>query len=160
MNGWQPHCATNDFFYLIVDRQRNSDNVYLLNAVTLDDLIALAEKNDKNTNAGGNSGTSAIPTGVQPNTTEGTNTNPPASTESKPEISEKKGNNNTIIFIIIAVVIFGGAVYYFKIVRGKKNSVVTDDDEDDDYDYKDEPDESDNYDDYTDNTSEDGGNEE
>ncbi|GHV39613.1 hypothetical protein FACS189490_03510 [Clostridia bacterium] len=33
-------------FYLIVDRQRNSENVYLLNAVTEDDLASLAKSGD------------------------------------------------------------------------------------------------------------------
>jgi hypothetical protein len=31
-------------FFLVIDRQRNSENVYFLNAVTEDDLAALAEK--------------------------------------------------------------------------------------------------------------------
>ena len=32
-------------FYLVIDRQRNGENVYFLNAVTLADLAALAEAN-------------------------------------------------------------------------------------------------------------------
>lgn len=31
-------------FYLVIDRQRTDNNVYFLNAVTEDDLLALAEK--------------------------------------------------------------------------------------------------------------------
>ena len=42
-------------FYLIIDRQRETENVYFLNAVTEQDLMALAE-------VSGDSGTSAFPT--------------------------------------------------------------------------------------------------
>ena len=31
-------------FYLVIDKQRDADNVYFLNAVTESDLMALAEK--------------------------------------------------------------------------------------------------------------------
>ena len=46
-------------FYLIVDRERTSDNVYLLNAVTEKDLASLAKEGDGTTQ-------SAIPTPEQP----------------------------------------------------------------------------------------------
>ena len=35
--------ANDNVFYLIVDKQRDSENVYFLNAVTEEDLLALAE---------------------------------------------------------------------------------------------------------------------
>jgi len=38
-------------FYLVIDRQRNKDNVYLLNAVTEQDLISLAKPGDGSANA-------------------------------------------------------------------------------------------------------------
>ena len=146
-------------FYLIVDRERNSDNVYLLNSVTLDDLIALAEKNDKILNVGNNGGTSAIPDPNQPNTTENPSQSPTAAPE--PEAPAKSGNTSIIIFVIIAIVGVGGAGYYFKIVKGKKNAPVVDDDDDEDYDYEDEPEEPESYDDdESDYTSEDGGGDE
>ena len=34
-------------FYLVIDKQRESENVYFLNAVTESDLLALAEKDKK-----------------------------------------------------------------------------------------------------------------
>ena len=37
-------------FYLIIDRQRDSENVYFLNAVTESDLMALAEKDEEGAN--------------------------------------------------------------------------------------------------------------
>jgi hypothetical protein len=116
-------------FYLIVDRQRNADNVYLLNAVTENDLAALAEK-DGNT-AGG---ASAIPTPEPEPTPEPAETPAP-----EPEPTASGKNSGTIIFILIAVVVAGVAGYYFKIVKGKNRASVTEDDEDD-YDYEDEDD--------------------
>ena len=35
---------SNNTFYLVIDKQRDSENVYFLNAVTESDLLALAEK--------------------------------------------------------------------------------------------------------------------
>jgi len=140
-------------FYLIVDRQRNADNVYLLNAVTLDDLAALAEKNGKTLNPGNNGSTSAIPSTEQPNTTDGQNPSTTNPTESPTEPSEKPpAKNDTTMYILIGIIVVavGGAGYYFKIVKGKKNNLDDEEDEDeDDYGYEDE----------TDDDTEDGGDE-
>jgi hypothetical protein len=117
-------------FYLIVDRQRDSDNVYLLNAVNEDDLASLAKPGDGKT-------VSAIPeTEVTP-TPAPVETTPTPTPEPEPEPQQSGGNAGTIAFIVIAVVIFGGAAYYFKIVRPKKNGesepdYETEDDFDDD----------------------------
>lgn len=133
-------------FYLIIDRQRNSDNVYLLNAVTLDDLVALAEKDGKTVK---NGSTSAIKTPEQQGTTEGQN--PPQSTQPNPKDKPNEKNDNSMyIFIGIAVIAAGGAGYYFKIVRGRKNknNAPDDDDEDnfnDDYGYDNDSDEDEDY---------------
>jgi hypothetical protein len=100
-------------FYLIVDRQRDSDNVYLLNAVNEDDLASLAKPGDGKS-------VSAIPTPEVTETPEPQTTAEPAPTP-EPEPQKSGGNTGTIAFIVIAVVIFGGAAYYFKIVRPKKS---------------------------------------
>lgn len=129
-------------FYLIVDRQRSTDNVYLLNAVTEDDLMALAQKNNKTAK---NEGVSAIPT-VQPETT--TEQLPTATATTEPEstpLSKKSSFNiSTIIFIIVVVAVVGGVGFYFKIIKGKKNAPA-----DDEYDmeFEDDEEESDNADD-------------
>jgi len=152
-------------FYLIIDRQRNTDNVYLLNAVTLDDLVALAEKNGKNIKIDGNGSTSSIPSGEQSNTTEAQSEPSPNTTEPKSEIGNvppaKSGNNNTIIFVIIAVLAVGGAGFYFKIIKGKKKNIPDSDDDDEDYEFENEQEEFDNYDDNNDDDdSKDGGDDE
>lgn len=145
-------------FYLIVDRQKNSDNVYLLNAVTLDDLVALAKKSgtELTTNLI-DSDISAIPDSEHPSETESTfpsTTETPDTTETPEKPSKSGFNYNIIIFIIIIVVVVGIGAYYFKIVKGKKNVPDTDN-EDDDYEYEDEPEEADIYEDYGEYTSED-----
>ena len=106
-------------FYLIVDRQRNSENVYLLNAVTEDDLASFAKPGD-----GKSVGAPVSPT---PPTT----TDQPASPEPTPPPVQTKsgGNTGTIIFIIIAIIAVGGAGYYFKIVKPKQQGADDDDDE-------------------------------
>lgn len=142
-------------FYLIVDRQRNADNVYLLNSVTLDDLAALADKSDTTINTNPNGSTSAINTPEQPTTTE--EQNPPSTTSPEPttETTEKpsaKSDTSMYILIGIAVLGVGGAGYYFKIVKGKKNA-PDEDDAEDVYGY-------DESDDEESNDTEDGGDEE
>jgi hypothetical protein len=105
-------------FYLIVDRQRNSENVYLLNAVTEQDLMSLAKPGD----------------GLTPPGTQNTEPPPPSELPTQPEPpptpEANGGGNGSIIFIIIAVVAIGGAGYYFKIVRPKRSAGDDYDDED------------------------------
>jgi hypothetical protein len=109
-------------FYLIVDRQRGGDNVYLLDAVSEDDLASFAKPGDGKS-------TSAIETPAPEPT--------PVPTEAAPEpvpVSEKDNNTALIAFVVIAVLAVGGIGYYFKIVRPKKNGGddYTDDGFDDD----------------------------
>lgn len=107
-------------FYLIVDRQRDNKNVYLLNTVTEDDLMALAQKNNKAPSE------SVIPS-PQP---EPQPTMEPTPTP-EPEQMPASGGNNTgaIIFIILAAFAVGGVGYYFKILKPRRDGAQTDDDE-------------------------------
>ena len=118
-------------FYLVIDRQRDSENVYLLNAVTEDDLMALAEK-DKS------SGESAVPTPEPVQTTP----EPDAEQEPQPE-PEPAAENNTgsIVFVVIAALAFGAAGYYFKILKPKRDAAMNDEDMEEDED----TDEADDY---------------
>ena len=136
-------------FYLIVDRQRTTDNVYLLNLVTLEDLVALAEKDGKTIDIGS---TSAISVPEQDMADEQTapKSPTPEQTAESPDKPQSKKDISMYIIIGIAVIAVGGAGYYFKIVRGKNKKDV--------YDYEKE-DDSEDYDDYGDEP-EDGGDEE
>ena len=90
-------------FYLVIDRQRETENVYFLNAVTVADLMALAES----------SGEPAAP-------------EPPPEPEPEPDptqepepVPEKKGGAGPLLLALVVVVIGGGAGWYFKIYRPK-----------------------------------------
>ena len=165
-------------FYLIIDGKRDDNNVYFLNGVTEEDLMALAEKNDGSV--------SVIPaadvctckekceagkvnTGcpVCKNDLNGCiGKEKPAEPEepAEPEQSKKDtGSVGTIIFIIVALLAVGGVGYYVKIVRPKQQAADEDEfDEDDGYGEGFDPDEA--YgepeylseDDFEDSTHEDG----
>ena len=114
-------------FYLIIDRQRETENVYFLNAVTEKDLLALAEQS-------GDTDTSAIPeTPIVTPTPE-----PEPTPEPAPE-PESGGGMGMMIFVVAVVLIGGGAGYYFKIYRPKQQQA----DIEEDYDY--DADEADPY---------------
>ena len=90
-------------FYLVIDRQRETENVYFLNAVTVADLMALAES----------FGEPAAP-------------EPPPEPEPEPDptqepepVPEKKGGAGPLLLALAVVVIGGGAGWYFKIYRPK-----------------------------------------
>jgi hypothetical protein len=117
--------AGNDF-YIVVDKEKTDQNVYLLSEVTEDDLLGL----------------------TKPQQTSQPEPEPPASTpepttpatETPPD-QEKSGDNGMIVVIVLVMFVAGGAGYYFKIVRPKQNAVPEDDyaeesDELDDYDYE------------------------
>ena len=121
-------------FYLIIDRQRDSENVYFLNAVTENDLMALAEKGD------GSASTSAIPDPapvcvckdkceagadntacpvcvLSMNDCAGTAPAPAATQE--PEKPKESNNTGTIVIVLLAMLAVGGAGWYFKIYKPK-----------------------------------------
>ena len=115
-------------FFLVVDRQRDTDNVYLLNAVTEADLMALAERGGNPIDDGSISEIPAPPA-PEPSPPPEDIPEPEETPEPEPEPlpASGRGNSNLILIAVVALVV-GGAGYYFKIVRPKKN---------DDYDYDD-----------------------
>ncbi len=108
---------SDNVFYIIVDRQRETDNVYLLNAVSESDLVALAEKGKDN-------GVSAVP---EPEQTEQTE----QITETKADKQDSSSSNSlSIITLILIVVIVAGSIgYYIKIYKPKHLDNNTSDDE-------------------------------
>ena len=126
-------------FYLIIDRQRETENVYFLNAVTEADLLALAEKAESSS--------------VIPNTTTKTEVEPsPSPTPEQPPAPtpEKGGNSGMMILIIAIVLIGGGGAYYFKIYKPKQEQ----DDSEEEYDPNED---SEEYGDFEDTDTEDNG---
>lgn len=124
-------------FYLVIDRQRGTENIYLLNKVTEEDLTALTGQTRT-----GDQNTSLIP---EPTPEPTPIPEPEPSKEPEPDPPAQKSNSGTILFVLLATVGIGGAAYYFKIVKPKKqqNFMPDDDDEmDDDSDYEEDyPDE-------------------
>ena len=88
-------------FYLVIDRQRETENVYFLNAVTVADLMALAES-------------SGEPAAPEPTP------EPDPEPDPTPEpVPEKKGGAGPLLLALAVVAIGGGAGWYFKIYRPK-----------------------------------------
>ena len=111
-------------FYLIIDRQRDGQNVYFLNAVTEKDLLALAEKDPE-------------PEVAEPVMEPEPETEPPTEPETEPEPEKTSGFPMGNILMIAAVLLAGGgAGYYFKVYRPKHEAPDMDNEE---YDYEDDP---------------------
>lgn len=126
-------------FYLVIDRQRDSDNVYFLNAVTEEDLYALAEKAQ---DGNGTEGMTAEPEtctcaykcepGMVDVSCQICRNDLTActgqeqiqqDTEAETAETEKEqgsGNAGAAVLAVIAALAAGGAGYYFKIYRPKR----------------------------------------
>lgn len=108
-------------FYLVIDRQRTDNNVYFLNAVTENDLLALAEKS---------------PEPEVPEPTVQPEPDPEPTPEPEPE-KETGGNMGSLLIVLAVLLVGGGVGYYFKVYRPKHEAAELDED---DYDYEDEAD--------------------
>jgi hypothetical protein len=120
-------------YFLIIDRQRGSENVYLLDTVTEKDLLPLAEDAE---NAG-----AEVPAATPPAVPSATpEQSPPSANEGEDEPAEKpaekSGGVGQTAFVVVAVLAVGGIAYYLKIHKPKHSAYSGGDDEDD------EPDES------------------
>lgn len=114
-------------FYLVIDLQREQDNVYFLNAVTEKDLLALAEKSEDTEE----NETTSITT-PEPESDSETDINSGTASETSAEPEQK--NNPTMLLLVLAVVLIGGgAGYYFKIYRPKQEQAALAGDEFDEY---------------------------
>lgn len=93
-----------NYFYLVIDRADDKDNVYLLNMVDEADLMALME---------GEPVPMPKPEEPQPTPTE-----PKDDTE---ETKTKPKNNTLPLLMLVLAMCGGGAFYYLKFVKGKNN---------------------------------------
>lgn len=101
--------AEGDTFYMVIDKNQNTDNVYLLNTVTRSDLTALAvdDKEDQEEKKEEDNLLTALQGEKETDT--------PVRTDS----SKDSGISPKFIVLIIALII-GGAYYYLKIYKNKK----------------------------------------
>ena len=105
-------------FYLVIDRQRETENVYFLNAVTVADLMALAEPSPE-----------AVPEPLP-------EPEPEPATEPEPEPEpEKSGGAGTLLLVLAVLALGGGAGWYFKIYRPKQQAAAPGEDFDEAEEY-------------------------
>lgn len=112
-------------FYLVIDRQRSTENVYFLNAVTVSDLMALAEQDQK-------------PEAPPPVTEPDPEPEPDPAPEPEPQ---KSGGAGMLLAALAVLALGGGAGWYFKIYRPKQQRAAEPEEDHADYD------EPDDYDD-------------
>ena len=133
-------------FYLVIDKQRDSDNVYLLDTVKESDLLSLAEKDKESED-----GVSAIPDpepeclcinkcapgevktdcpvcilSLKDCTGKAPAADPDDDTGTKPDEPEKD-SSSTIIMVVLAALAVGGVGYYLKIYKPKHDLDDADD---------------------------------
>lgn len=130
--------ANNNVFYLIVDRQREEENVYFLNAVTETDLLSLAQADEQ---------LELILEPEEEPTCSCTqkcevgdvNTLCPVCKENRkacagevpeePEVEPKESNVGLILFVVLILAVGGAVGWYLKIYRPKQEFIEDDDSE-------------------------------
>lgn len=136
-------------FYIVIDRDGDKENVYLLNLVDEADLMALINDGEvevatcscKDKCKDGKVNTDCelckvnlAQCAVAETTTEQT-TEDTTSTEEEPDEKESNGKGSIILLVVVALVGGGFALYYFKFKKGGKPApTVSEPDADDDFD--------------------------
>jgi hypothetical protein len=144
--------AAGNVFYIVVDKEKTGDNVYLLTQVTEADLEKLAGSQAASTVTGGNT-VSQSQTGLGAATTSQAQ---PTASANKPAANKKTqaGGIGTIVFVALAVIVAGGAGFYFKIYRPRREMGS-----DDDLDETEQEDKAPEADTTDDDSDDDGGDE-
>jgi hypothetical protein len=99
-----------NYFYIVIDRAGDKENVYFLNMVDEADLLALIEDMD----------TVPAQAAPEPKPAEPQPDPEPAPAEPEPEPEKKGGGIGGILLIVLALAAGGGAFYYFKILKPKQ----------------------------------------
>lgn len=148
-----------NYFYLVIDRAGDRQNVYFLNLVDEEDLLALIEEDKPKQQE--------VPQicncinlceegKIDPNCYLCRNnltkcTGKPLTSTSTPELEKGKNKGMGGIVLLLIVGMAGGGIYYFKVLKNKlntKGNTILDDyefedEEDDDYEYETEIDDED-----------------
>ena len=145
--------AAGNIFYLIIDGKREDNNVYFLNAVTEQDLMALAEKSETGIISGIPSAETcdcetkckdgAVNTGCSICKTDMSKCTGTAEQTKSKEPGEKQDMTGTIgmiVFIVLGVAAALGVGFYAKIVRPKKQAADEDEFETEEYGEEFDPD--------------------
>lgn len=105
-------------FYLIIDLERDSDNVYFLDGVTEADLLALAELSEETVTTAADTEQEVVEADTDAETT----------AEPETEQQESDGNAGMLLLVAAVVLIGGGAAWYLKIHRSKQQMAESEDD--------------------------------
>ena len=147
-----------NYFYLVIDRAGDRQNVYFLNLVDEEDLLALIEEDkpkQQETPQICNCINLCEEGKIDPNCSLCRNdltkcTGKPLTPTSTPEPEKEKSKGMGGIALLLIVSIVGGGIYYFKVLKNKPNikgNNILDDydfeDEDDEYEYETEIDDED-----------------
>lgn len=108
---------TGEVFYLVIDQSQSTDNVFLLNTVTLDDLKSLAADGDKSGTQEEAAEDNLLSALKAKNETDET-----IEDGNAPEGKKKTGSNR--IIIVVLLIIGGGAYYYLKVYKKKKDEMM------------------------------------
>lgn len=108
----------NNVFYLVIDRSRQTENVYFLDAVTEKDLLALAEKSGESI---AETEATALEAEMQPPAPQEMQAGQEAAEE------EQSGVPVNLIVVLAAAAAFGIGAWYFKVYRKRREAVETQD---------------------------------
>lgn len=134
--------ADNNVFYLIVDRQREEENVYFLNAVTETDLLSLAQADEQPElilepeEEPDCSCTQKCEVGDVNTLCLVCKENRKACVGEVPEEPEpvaKESNTGMILFVVLTLAVGGAVGWYFKIYRPKQEFMEDDDSEEEEF---------------------------
>lgn len=145
-----------NYFYIVIDRAGDTENVYFLNLVDEADLLALIEEPEsdpepapavctcKDKCYAGHVDTRCPVCAVNMSECTGKEKKPdptPAPEVPEPESAKKKGGVNPAILIVLLLAAGGGAAWYFLKVKGKAKPKTKGSTDLNDYDYGSEDDE-------------------
>lgn len=100
-----------NYFYIVIDKSGDTDNVYFLNLVDEADLLVLIDDEDIQ---------SQDTSSVTETTSEPEETTEPADTGERQE--DKTGSNSGLVVLLVVLLLsVGGALVYFKLIKPKKN---------------------------------------
>lgn len=128
-------------FYLIIDKDKTEENVYLLTEVGENDLLNFTDSDTVTLPQNNAVIESALPTIPVEPVEEETELSESEITEAEPEEMEEQGNSGTMMVMVI-VLVGVGAVYYFLKKRKTSFDMDYDDDEEEDTYYEEETEQS------------------
>lgn len=109
-----------EVLYLVVDQGQGTDNVYLLDTVSIGDLKALA---DGRTASSGDDIDQKEDNLLSALSASGSGTNEAADDQNTVSTGRSTRNSNVVIVLLLAAV-GGGAYYYLKVYKNKKNDAM------------------------------------